>query len=53
MALAREAERQVGEFKEQGIGNMAWAFATANQTYEKLFTTLARDAERRVGDFDP
>ena len=31
MALAREAERHLGDFKPQELANTAWAFATLGQ----------------------
>ena len=50
MALAREAERCMGDFKPQDLANTAWAFATLGQVEAHLFMVLAREAERRVGD---
>ena len=52
MALARAAERCVGDFSPQGLANTAWAFATATQSDAQLFGTLASVAERSVGDFN-
>ena len=52
-ALAREAERRLGDFDPQGLANTAWAFATLGQSDVQLFTALAREAERHLGDFDP
>ena len=52
MALAREAERRVGNFNGQDLANTAWAFAKAGQLDASLFAALAREAERRVGDFN-
>ena len=40
----RMAERRMTEFKPQSLANMAWAFATVNQSYEALFTSLATAA---------
>ena len=45
-ALAMAAERKVNEFKEQGLANMAWAFATAKQSDGRLFRALVRAVER-------
>ena len=50
-ALARVAELRLGDFKEQGLANTAWAFATASQQDAQLFAALARVAELRLGDF--
>ena len=47
-ALARVAQRCVGEFKAQGLANTAWAFATVDQSDALLFTALARAAEQRI-----
>ena len=40
-ALAEEAERCVGNFNPQDIGNTAWAFATLGQEDAPLFSALA------------
>ena len=53
MALAREAERRLGDFNPQGLANTAWAFATLGQADAQLFMALAGEAERRVGNFKP
>ena len=50
-ALARSAERCVGELKAQELANTAWSFATVAQPDVQLFTALARTAERCVGEF--
>ena len=50
--LARAAELCLGDFKEQGLANAAWAFATASQQDAQLFAALARVAELRLGDFN-
>ena len=39
------------EFKPQNLANMAWAFATVNQSDEILFMALARVAEQQVSEF--
>ena len=52
-ALAKEAERRVGNFKPQDLANTAWAFATLGQPDAQLSTALAREAEHRVGNFNP
>ena len=52
-ALARVAERRVGDFKPQALANTAWAFATVGQLDAHLFTALARAAERHMGNFKP
>ena len=36
----------------QDLANVAWAFATANQSDAQLFAALGRTAERRLGDFN-
>ena len=41
-ALAREAERRMGDFLPQGLSNTAWVFATLGQPDARLFTALAR-----------
>ena len=51
-ALARAAERHLGEFNAQNRANMAWAFATAIQLDALLFAALARVAEGRLGEFN-
>ena len=53
IALAREAERCLGNFNPQDLANTAWAFATLGQADARLFAALAKEAERRVGDFNP
>ena len=50
--MATVAERQVGTFKPQEFANLAWAFATAGHSDEKLLATLARSAERWVGELN-
>ena len=52
VALARAAERRLGDFNVQELANTVWAFATANQSEAQLFAALARAAERRQGDFN-
>ena len=51
-ALARAAEKRVGEFVVQNIANTAWAFATADRLDASVFTALARAAEWRMCDFN-
>lgn len=51
-ALAKAAERCMGDFKAQEVANTAWAFATGGQSDGQLFTALARVAERRMDDFN-
>ena len=51
-ALARAAERHLGDFKVQELANAAWAFATANQSDAQLFAALARAVQLRLGDFN-
>ena len=41
MALAREAERRMGDFNQRNLTNTAWAFATLGQTDALLFAALA------------
>ena len=41
-ALARTAERRLGDFSAQGLANSAWAFATATQRDALLFAALAQ-----------
>ena len=50
--MARAAEQHLGDFNVQELTNAAWAFATAGQSDEQLFTTLARAAEQRMIDFN-
>ena len=45
-ALAREAERRVGNFNPQDLADAAWAFATLGQPDAQLCTALAREALR-------
>ena len=55
VALARAAERRLGDFSVQSLANTAWAFArvvTPGQSDSQLFAALARLAERCVVDFD-
>ena len=52
-ALARAAERRVGDFNPQELTNTAWALAKLGQSDAQLFKALAREAERCVGDFNP
>ena len=40
-------------YKVQELATMAWAFATAGQSYGPLFAALAGAARRRSGDFNP
>ena len=41
-ALAREAERRLGDFSAQDLAMKAWAFATAGLHVAPLFAALAR-----------
>ena len=43
-ALARVAERRLGEFNAQNLANTAWAFTTTDQWDVLLFAVLARVA---------
>ena len=43
----------MSEFYAHGLVNTAWAFATVNQSDEKLFTVLARAAKWRVTKLNP
>ena len=43
----------MSRFNVQNLGNMAWAFATANQSDEMLITSLAKAAEQLGGLFGP
>ena len=52
-AVAREAERRVGDFNPQVLANTAWAFATLGQHDAQLSTALSAEAERRVSNFNP
>ena len=51
-ALARKADRRMGDCNPQDHTNTAWAFATLGQADAQLFMALAREAERRVGDLN-
>ena len=42
----------MGDFISQNLANVAWAFATADQSDASLFTALATAAERRMSDFN-
>ena len=52
-AVAKIAERRLGQFDAQDIANMAWALAvaTVGQQDEQLFKALARVAEWRADKF--
>ena len=52
IALARAAERRVGEFNAQDLSNTAWAFAAAGQSDAQVFAALAGAVEWCVGDFN-
>ena len=52
-ALARKAERRLGDLNSQDLANTAWAFGTLGQADEQLFMALAREAEQRLSDFNP
>ena len=51
-ALARAAERRLGDFNVQELANTAWALATSSQSDAQVFSVLARAAERRQGNFN-
>lgn len=58
VALAKAAERRMGDFKSQGLANMVWAFATAVHRLHRrwdaqLFAALAGAAERHMEEFTP
>ena len=42
----------MGEFNEQNLANIAWAYATVGHSDEKLFAALASAAERRASEFN-
>ena len=50
--LTQAVYQKVEDFNAQNIANTAWAFATAEQSYEKLFITLAQATTRKVEDFN-
>ena len=52
VALARAAQRRLGEFNTQDLATMAWAFAKVDRPDALLFAALARAAERRLGEFN-
>jgi len=52
-ALARVAERHVGDFKPQELSKIAWAFAMVGRSDAQLFPALVRATERGVRDFKP
>ena len=52
-ALAKEAERRMGNFKPQELANTAWAFAMLGQADAQLFTAFTRQADRCPGHFTP
>lgn len=51
MALARIAERRVGECSTQGLANTAWAFASLGHSDERLFDASAAVALWCVSEF--
>ena len=51
-ALARAAERWVGEFNAQSLANTAWTFAKVRQLDEKLFAALAGAAQLQLSNFN-
>ena len=44
VAVAKAGDSRMCEFKPRVIANTAWAFATAKQLGENLFTALAKRA---------
>ena len=51
-ALARSAERRLGELNAQELAKKAWAFARADQPNVLLFAALPWVAEWRLGEFN-
>ena len=51
VALARTAERRLGDLGAQDLANTAWAFATSSQCDVQLFSKFALVAERHLCDF--
>ena len=49
--LARVTEQLVGDFKGQGLANIAWAYAKTGQSDAQLFTVLLRVVEQCIGYF--
>jgi len=52
-ALAKAAERRLGDLNPQDLANTAWAFAMVDQKAASLFAALAAAAELHLGDFNP
>ena len=53
--IARAAYKRLDRFSDQGLSNLAWAFAAAGeaQRHEKLFGAVASEAAPRVAEFQP
>ena len=53
--IARAAYKRLDRFSDQGLSNLAWAFAAAGeaQRHEKLFQAIANEAAPRVAEFQP
>ena len=53
--IARAAYKRLDRFSDQGLSNIAWAFAAAGeaQRHEKLFGAVASEAAPRVAEFQP
>ena len=53
--IARAAYKRLDRFSDQGLSNLAWAFAAAGeaQRHEKLFGAIAQEAAPRVAEFQP
>ena len=53
--IARAAYKRLDRFSDQGLSNLAWAFAAAGETqrHEKLFAAVASEAAPRVAEFQP
>ena len=50
VALARAAERRLGEFSRAQLANAAWAFAKAARRDAALSVVLTRAAAQRMGE---
>jgi hypothetical protein len=50
--LAIASQQRLSESNGQETANTAWAFATVNNQYDKMFAALAILAGRRLSDFN-
>ncbi|KAL7521241.1 hypothetical protein ACHAWX_007500 [Stephanocyclus meneghinianus] len=51
--IAHRACRSISYFNAQGLSNLAWSFAKANQHSPQLFELIAKASERCMAEFSP